>query len=566
MTPTEADIMDITILSAKINTLLSVRNKRSLLFLTIFNAVSTTAKAQFDLTGSVNADVIEQNIRSEESGVLSLTTLTVTPSVYASYRSKTIRGLWAGTLTHVDRENDTAGQTQNYAEYTYSAQWTPFERLLDFQASGALTYRNTDSTNYLLSDFITNSDSLAKTRSNTLRANVLVEQNNWVNLQGTASYSDVSSESSVTIGDTALDNDSYQINGSVTNGEYARYLIWELDGAYQNTANNNSSDSDFVTRSANGFADIRMSNSWAIRVTARHEANQIEGRLDSATAKREYNSYGAGITYRQNENRYISVTLNQSDSDESENSSESFVGLDLKWALSSRTQINGNYGRRFYGESASASIEYNSKHFRSSLSYGEEVTNTSRLLANPENLGVFVCPVGSTTISNCFQPDSLSYTPSIDEQFVQLSSLNIEFDDSVILQKRTNLQVGYDFSRVIWAFTWLFSENDYLDQNRLQRTLSLGSSLSYQIGSYTSLNSEINFAKIDGQSDDNSLDGSSDNWNALIGLSRTIGNNLETSLSITYLDKSGDLSNGNSLFGSDYTDRRITLSVTYTYQ
>ena len=68
----------------------------------------------------------------------------------------------SGTYTHLERDNDDSSQRQNYAEYSYSAQWVPFENLLSFQAAGALNYQNTNSANFLVSDFIANSDSLAK--------------------------------------------------------------------------------------------------------------------------------------------------------------------------------------------------------------------------------------------------------------------------------------------------------------------------------------------------------------------------------------------------------------------
>ena len=63
-----------------------------------------------------------------------------------------------------------------------------------------------------------------------------------------------------------------------------------------------------------------------------------------------------GLTYRQAENRYISLTANKSDSDLGEDDGETFVGVDMQWALSTRTRIAATYGRRFYGESASANI------------------------------------------------------------------------------------------------------------------------------------------------------------------------------------------------------------------
>ena len=526
-------------------------------------ATSFAAEAKFEVNALATADTIYQNVKTEENGTRSLTTLTVAPKVNATCQTRTFQGLWSGTYTHLERDNDNTSQRQDYAEYSYSAQWVPFENLLYFQAAGALNYQNTNSANILVSDFIANSGSLAKTRSNRLSSTLTLDQGGWVRGEGSASYSDTASERSLT-NNNALDNDSYQLTGNLINGDEAKYFIWSVTGTYQNTQRGQANSGDFESRTGDGYIDTRIYGDWAIRLTARHEANQISDRDDTTSLVREFNSYGAGLTYRQAENRYLSITANKSDSDLEGDDDETFVGIDMQWALSTRTQIAATYGRRFYGESASATIGYNSKYLRTSFSYSEDVTNTSRLLANPENLGVFVCPTSITSIADCFQPDSLSYTPNAGEQLVQLTAQNIEFDDNIILRKSSNFQAGYDFSRVTLAFSWRYSEDDYLDEDRLRRTYSFGTNLAYKIGGYTNLTSSINYANVTGLGAEETFRGESDNWNTSIGLEREFGRHLKASIDARYLKQEGDLNAGGQ-FGNSYTDRRLSASITYTY-
>ena len=555
-----------TITQSAVNRQYTMPTKRILKLTLVAAAVATSfpAFAKLDINALATTDTIHQSVETEENGNRSLTTLTITPQVNATYQTRTFQGLWSGTYTHLERDNDDTSQRQDYAEYSYSAQWVPFENLLSFQAAGALNYQNTNSANFLVSDFIANSDSLAKTRSNRLSSTLTLEQGDWIRAQGTASYSDTASERSLT-NNNALDNDSYQLTGNLINGDEAKYFIWSVTGTYQNTERGQANIGDFESRTGDGYIDTRIYGDWAIRLTARHEANQISDRDDTTSLVREFNSYGAGLTYRQAENRYISVTANKSDSDLEEDDDETFIGLDLQWALSTRTQIAATYGRRFYGESASASIGYNSKYLRTSFSYSEDVTNTSRLLADPENLGVFVCPTATTSIADCFQPDSLSYTPNVGEQLVQLTSQNVEFDDNIILRKSSNFQAGYDFSRVTLAFSWRYSEDDYLDEDRLRRTYSFGTNLAYKIGSYTNITSSINYANVTGRGAQETFRGESDNWNASIGLEREFGRRLKASIDARYLEQEGDLNTGVTQFGNNYTDRRISASITYTY-
>ena len=564
MTPMEADIMG-TITQSAVNRLYTMPKSRIIKPTLVAAAVATSlpAFAKLDVNAVATADTIYQSVDTEENGNRSLTTVTIAPKVNATYQTRTFQGLWSGTYTHLERDNDDASQRQDYAEYSYSAQWVPFENLLSFQAAGALNYQNTNSANFLVSDFIANSDSLAKTRSNRLSSTLTLDQGDWVRGQGTASYSDTASERSLT-NNNALDNDSYQLTGNLINGDEAKYFIWSVTGTYQNTERGQANSGDFESRTGDGYIDTRIYGDWAFRLTARHEANQISDRDDTASLVREFNSYGAGLTYRQAENRYISVTANKSDSDLEEDDNETFIGIDMQWALSTRTRIAATYGRRFYGESASASIGYNSKYLRTSFSYSEDVTNTSRLLADPENLGVFVCPAATTSIADCFQPNSLSYTPNAGEQLVQLTSQNLEFDDNIILRKSANFQAGYDFSRVTLAFSWRYSEDDYLDEDRLRRTYSFGTNLAYKIGSYTNLTSSINYANVTGQGAEEVFRGESENWNASIGLEREFGRRLKASIDARYLKQEGDLNSGGQ-FGNNYTDRRLSASITYTY-
>jgi uncharacterized protein (PEP-CTERM system associated) len=563
----EADIMDIIMPSERIK-----RRPFAPVISAAFTAFfffSGSALANLEVTASASAKSVFQDVDSQDNGTFSFTTLSLKPSVNASYQSRTFNGLWQGTLTHLERDQNDASREDTYGEYSYSANWAPLDELLVFQASGALNYQNAQAGNFLVSDFFTNADALAKTRSNRIGVTTTISQGDWIRGTGQASYSDVASERNALNNGFALNNDTYQLSTTLTNGDEAKFVIWKVNGSFQNTDRAQANQGEFVSRNASGFVDFHILPSWAIRVTGTHEGNQISARTDTASLVREFDSYGAGITYRQTANRFISLTANTTSSDLEDDDNETFVGLDAQWALSNRTQIAASYGRRFFGETASANISYNSKYFRTAFGYSEDVTNVSRLLANPENLGVFVCPANSGSIASCFQPNSLSYVPNADEQFVQITTQNLEFNDDIIIRKSSNFQMGYDFSRVTLGMSWRYSEDDAIDQDRLTRTYSLGATLAYLIGSYTNVNASVNYADIT-QRSDTFEDGNSENWNASLGLERTFGRALLVSVDLNYIDTSGDLltgsgTAGNGFFGANFTDRRLTLGITYSF-
>ncbi|WP_269519051.1 TIGR03016 family PEP-CTERM system-associated outer membrane protein [Alteromonas sp. BMJM2] len=559
--------MDIIIPNEKVNSFFVLARLGAIISSAL--AFSTPAFADLNITANASAETVFQDVNSLENENFTFTTFLVNPSVNASYQSRTFSGSWKGKLTHLERDRNDDSREDTYGEYSYSANWAPFDELLIFQTTGALTYQNAQAGNFLVSDFFTNADALAKTRSNRLSVTTKLSQGDWIRGSGQASYSDVASERTSLNNGFALNNDTYQLSGILTNGDEANHFIWNLTGSFQNTDRAQANQGDFISRNASGFADWHIFENWALRITGAHEGNQISSRTDTSSLVRTFDSYGAGITYRQSENRYISLTANTTNSDLEDDDNETFVGLDMQWALSSRTQVSATYGRRFFGETASADISYNSKYFRSAFSYSEDVTNVSRLLANPENLGVFVCPANSGSIASCFQPNSLSYVPNADEQFVQVTTQNLEFNDDIIIRKAGNFQMGYDFSRITIGISFRYSEDDAIDQDRLTRTYSVGSTLAYKLGSYTNINASVNYADIT-QRSDTFEDGDSENWNASLGLERRFGRSLTVNADLNYVDRSGDLSNGvggvvNGFFGANFTDRRLTLGITYTF-
>jgi hypothetical protein len=156
--------------------------------------LSTDAAANLKITASATAEGVFQDVDSEETGMFSFTTLSVVPSVNASYQSRTFNGLWQGKLTHLERDQNDLSREDTYGEYSYSATWAPFDELLVFQTSGALNYQNAQAGNFLVSDFFTNADALAKTRSNQIGVSTNLSQGDWIRASGQASYSDVASE------------------------------------------------------------------------------------------------------------------------------------------------------------------------------------------------------------------------------------------------------------------------------------------------------------------------------------------------------------------------------------
>ncbi|WP_084407403.1 TIGR03016 family PEP-CTERM system-associated outer membrane protein [Aestuariibacter salexigens] len=515
---------------------------------------------------SVNADIstslINQGIETADPNRPDdINTLSVKPRLSGEYRTRTFQGRWAGTYTFLDRELDENSRTDNFAEYLYSASWSPVDNLLTITASGAMNYQNVNTDGYLVNDFLLNSEDLSKTRSNRIAASTSVPNGKLLRAFGQVSYAFTDSERSERQNTQNLDNDTISAQGSLQNGTDAEHFFWNVNSSFSATERGGA-QSDFISRSVSANIDIPLYQNLAFTVVGSHEGNQFGNQTGRASAAREFNSAGVGLSYRPSNERRIALTINTSESELEENDGDTFIGVDINWAFTTRTSFSANYGRRFYGDSAGVEFSYNAKQVRARLSYSEDVTSFSRLISNPENLGVFVCADGIVALSACFQPNTLDYQLDANEQFVQFSSQNVELNNEVLLRKSLNGQLGYSKRTFSISLDGRYALDESLEQERQRRLYSVGLTAGIRLGRVTSINSNISYANTE-QRSELQPSGDSDTWNASITLSREFGKRLSVKGSLKYVDRSGTLNTG--FGGTDITDRRISIGLTYRF-
>lgn len=542
--------------------------KYSLLTIAILLGVDSGKVAlanELRVTASVSSDIIVQEIDNSSlnnSQIEDVSTFQVIPTVNAEYRTKTFQGRWSGKYSYLDREFDDIERSDNFGEYLYSASWSPFDNLLTLSANGALNYQNISTNAAFVNDFLLNAGELTKTRSNRFAATMRLPNTPWFQAQGTIAYSDTAAEESELIPNVNLNNDSISSQGLIKNATDAEVFFWQIDGSYQTTDRSQGNQGDFVSRTGQGNFNWVFIENFAFNVSLRHEANQISDTSDVFSEGREFNSYGAGLSYRQSENRFITLTVNTSDSEFEESDAETFVGVAVNWAFSPRTSFSGEYGKRFYGDSGRATFTHNRKKFRSQVSYNEEVTSFSRLIADPQNLGVFVCADGNVALSACFQPSTLNYDLQSGEQFVQFSTINTDINDEVVIRKSLNAQVGYQGKRVNISLSGQYGFNESVEIDRQQRIYNIGVQASYSLGRYTTIDGRLNYGETT-QRSATLPNGENDSIIGSIQISRELGQSLSANLQFQYTDRDGDLNIGG---GQLLSDRRVSIGLTYRYE
>ncbi len=565
------DIMDITMPNEMIRKHKASACHASLIILTSLAFIPHVVASETRITSSITADAIyresdDNEIRSDE------TVGQLNPTLSISYQSARINASINARATYLERDNSEALNTQRntFGSYKYTSRAEMIENFLFLSVDGGFTYRDGNALNFLTSDFINNSDSLVKTRTNSVAASMQTQKNRKFVANGTARYSLTETDQSEQ-GTDRLEDNNYSLSGNAQSNATEYGFIWNVSGSYIETERGESSQSDFMTRNYVANAEINVIDDFGVFVTTLHDAYQYESESNGVTTQ-EFYSFGAGITYRQNNQRFLRVAINRQidpdinvelADDEDINEDDYFLSSELRWALSTRSNVSANYTRRSTGKTGQFSLNYNTRRLRARINYNDSVTSYSRLISSPESLGLFVCQQGSSDISSCFQPASLDYDLKAGEQFVDFLAPNYEISEAVINRESLIGQVGLQGRVTNLSFNTRYSLDSSVDTGRQTRTMSYGTSLSHRLGVRTKLNLSLTYAKVENNLKSTvGLDGESENINGSIVFQHTFRSPLSANFGFYYIERDNNTLVEEAI---GLKERRIQLSFTYSF-
>ncbi len=565
------DIMDITMPNEMIRKHKASACHASLIILTSLAFIPHVVASETRITSSITADAIyresdDNEIRSDE------TVGQLNPTLSISYQSARINASINARATYLERDNSEALNTQRntFGSYNYTSRAEMIENFLFLSIDGGFTYRDGNALNFLTSDFINNSDSLVKTRTNSVTASVQTQKNRNFIANGTARYSLTETDQSEQ-GTDRLEDNNYSLSGNAQSNTTEYGFIWNVSGNYTETERGESSQSDFMTRNYVANAEFNVIHDFGVFITTLHDAYQYESESNGVTTQ-EFYSFGAGITYRQNNQRFLRVAINKQidpdinvelADDEDINEDDYFLSGELRWALSTRSNLSANYTRRSTGKTGQFALNYNTRRLRARINYNDSVTSYSRLISSPESLGLFVCQQGSSDISSCFQPASLDYDLKAGEQFVDFLAPNYEISDAVINRESLTAQVGLQGRVTNLSFNTQYSLDSSVDTGRQTRTTSYGTTLSHRLGIRTNLNLSLTYAKVENNLKSTvGLDGESENINGSVAFQHSFRSPLTANLGFYYIERDNNILIEEAI---GLKERRVQLSFTYTF-
>ena len=535
----------------------------------ILQTLSSSANAN-ELKWAIELDneVVYQDVYSDEQQqTINSTNFIVRPQLSLNFTSKRTNAFWRATHNNVSRSLQDADVTNNYTNYAYGGSFAAIQNLLTFTASGTLNYQSASAAGFLVDSFLLNAENLSKTRANRFGADFTLPGGDYFGHSSQINYATTESE--------RRENSFNQLNSNVlsintktyTGNDFERFSA-QVDSSF--SLSDRSVSGDYTNRSLSADMSYRFISSLGFVLTANHEANQVKSPNDVFSNLRQFNSAGAGLIWRQAQNKFISVTWNSADNDAvaADKDNKGFIGANVNWQFTPRTELSADYTRRFFGESANFDFQHRLKKFRTQITYSEQVTTFSRLIAEPDNLGVFICTDGISDLAACFQPSSLNYQPQANEQFVQFSVQNPVINDDIILRKGLSWQLGTELRRTKVSLSGRYFTNEYLELDRLSRTYSASTSVAFDIGRKTSISWTTDAAVTDDRFE--SAKGTSEVLSTKLSLDRDMGRYFNLSLNFSYVQRetegrvidNGGLGDLRGLTG-DLKDRRVSLNLKY---
>jgi uncharacterized protein (PEP-CTERM system associated) len=534
----------------------------------IMQLVSLSAAAnELKWVVGIDNEVVYQDVYSDEQQqTINSTNFIVRPQLSLNFTSKRTNAFWRATHNHVRRSLQDVDVTNNYTNYAYGGSFAAIQNLLTFTASGALNYQSASTNGFLVDNFLLNAENLSKTRSNRFGADFTLPRGDYFGHSTQINYSTTESERREN-SFNQLDSNILSINTSTYTGNDFERFAARVNSTF--SVSDRSIQGDYTNRRVNADMSYRVISNMGVTATASHEANQVQSQNDVFSNLRQFNSAGVGLIWRETQNKFISLTWNKADNDaiNADKNNKGYIGADIEWQFTPRTRVSADYNRRFFGESGNFSFQHRIKKFRTQITYSEEVTSFSRLIAEPENLGVFICADGVTDLSACFQPSSLNYVPQANEEFVQFSAQNSAINDELILRKGLSWELGTELRRTKVSLNGGYFTNEYLESDRLSRTYSAGTSVAFAIGPKTNISWTTDAAVTD-----DIFEGDKGNAEVLstkLSIDRNIGRYFNLSLAFSYLQRDtegrvlGSGSGGITGLNGDIKDRRVSLNLKY---
>lgn len=534
-----------------------------------WSTFSYSGQASYAL--GIDADYVKQEVTTESDNVtLDVNNQILSPYLLANYTGPKL--FLQGTVTnnHVRRQLEAETVSQNYLEYNYTGQYQIIDNLLSINTTGSSRFLSGQIQNFNVDNFLLNAENLGEAKTNSVGANLNIPRGDFFGLTAFTSYRETSFERNQQENTNPInlfDNDSYNLGFNLLSGTDLTNVNMSLNGNIANIKRGERQD--FDSQSLSASIDVGLVSNFALAINGFYENNELQApdNNEEFDGLNEFYSAGVGLIYRRSQDKYIEVAYNRSRSEGRqgrEDEENDFVSADLSWAFTERTNVTGNYTRRFFGDAGSFSFNHRTRNWRSSIRYNESVTSNSQLI-NTTIPGLLICDEGFNDFSECSLSDSPDGPIGEGQLTVPIQIAGFGINDRIVIRKGLTAQTLVNRRRSTFSITGSRSKSEEIEVDRLLDNTTLRSKLTFNISHKSQLVLDHSFRKLEVDTAGELSEQNSNEYS--VELKRNLNNDFSASLIASYLNRNGDAGFNNQFQGlnGSLTDRRITLRISYQF-
>jgi len=292
--------------------------------------------------------------------------------------------------------------------------------------------------------------------------------------------------------DNVGDQQGYNTNIFSKNGNGARYIYWDANASYSDLKNGEREGNRF-----NSEIKVGLITGYMLLPFLRYYDENNDGEIQNNSSTLESNSYGAGFRWLVTPKLFLDLSYNKSAGTQLDldgNEQEDYTAASIKWQPSQRTQLEMNYGQRFYGESFGLSFSHKNRRLTNEVSYVEDVKLFTRNNYESVLLGSYWCPQGDVTdTTSCFINND-EYLNFDDYQLINLSDFVLREDQDLSLNKALQWTSTLELSRTTLNLSLSGLRRENLSTRKLDEDKRASFSISRKVSGKSSLNLNIEYA------------------------------------------------------------------------
>lgn len=445
--------------------------------------------------------IAEQTIVNDKNESRQGEVLTLSPSLAFGYKSQRLElsTFLQGEL--ISRSPDLVKTEQEQTTETLSINGKAKINLIKDIASVSSTVRQyqqvLNNQNGVLSDKLLDGNSFvdAFDYSTSLRLEnpVPSQVKAILDLQTSSRKTEQSSEQ--TSNNNQINSDTQGINFLFSDGFRDQIIQWNINYSLQDTSRGNYGD--VKTESLSAETKFPLYKDVKFIVNGSQSRYQI-GQNNSLSNSLDYKQVGIGLGWQFKAGSTFDLISYQSQS-QNQSGDEAYIGGTFKWRISSLSSMEFEQSKNAQGDISKLNFSQNNRYIKTRASVSQGISINTRQGFSDSGVESFICPIGSTSVSDCYQPPSLSYNPQVGEQLVNLNQREYDLIEEIVDQTQGVISIGYDNQRKIKAnMSYSYSNQKGLENGR-QNVIrqSFNTDFSYNYSQKTKLSVKFNTVESD---------------------------------------------------------------------